>query len=194
MAAQQQIDDETLQRLLDGDLNAREAKHARDVIAKSEVDAARYRSFQRLHGLFRSAAVEMAAGLDSDAMFRKIEAGIAKDRPGAFALLGAWLGEFFEHRSQVWMPMAGASVVAAAVLLTFYTPEGAHESVVMAGGGERGGAEPASVVPVEASPVPSSEIVQVDFGVNSGTVFEIALAGGKSTQVVWINDDSGGAL
>lgn len=189
MAAQPQLDDETLQRLLDGDLNAREAKQARDVIAKSEADAARYRSFQRLHGLMQVAADEMATGLDSDAMFRNIEAGIANDRPGVLALLGAWFSEFFEHRSQVWMPMAGASVVAAAVLLTFYSPEPPHESAVVSGGGE-----PAAVVPVEAAPAPSSEIVQVDFGANSGTVFEIALAGGKSTPVVWINDDSGGGL
>jgi len=189
MAAQPQIDDETLQRLLDGDLNAREAKQARDVIGKSDAAAARYRSFERLHGLMQVAAEEMASGLDSDAMFRNIEAGIAKDRPGALALIGAWFNEFFEHRSQVWMPMAGASVVAAAVLLTFYAPEASHESAVVSGG-----SEPAAVVTVAAAPAPSSAVVQVDFGANSGTVFEIALAGGKSTPVVWINDDIGGGL
>jgi hypothetical protein len=31
--------------------------------------------------------------------------------------------------------------------------------------------------------------VQVDFGSNTGTVFEIALADGASTPVVWINDE-----
>lgn len=188
MPAQQQLDDEVLQRLLDGDLNAREAKAARDVIAKSEADAARFRSFQRLHGLMQVAVEELSADLDSDAMFRNIESGIAKDRPGAFELFKAWLGEFLEHRSQVWMPMAGAGVVAAAVLLTFYSPEAGERAMVPSGG------EPASVVPEQAASGPSSEIVQVDFGANTGTVFEIALAGGKSTQVVWINDDSGGAL
>lgn len=34
-----------------------------------------------------------------------------------------------------------------------------------------------------------SEVVQVDFGASSGTVFEIALADGASTPVVWINDE-----
>jgi hypothetical protein len=46
--------------------------------------------------------------------------------------------------------------------------------------------------PPEPPPAPatgSSEIVQVDFGGNAGTVFEIALADGVSTPVVWINDD-----
>jgi hypothetical protein len=133
------------------------------------------------------AADDMAEGLDSDAMFRNIEAGIAKDRPGAFAWVGAWLSEFIEHRSQVWMPMAGAGVVAAAVLLTFYMPERQLE-------GSAADGQPSALVPIDGPGVPSSEIVQVDFGANSGTVFEIALAGGKSTPVVWINDDSGGGL
>ena len=31
--------------------------------------------------------------------------------------------------------------------------------------------------------------VEVDFGQNAGTVFEIALENGSSTPVVWINDD-----
>lgn len=189
MGPQPQLNDETLQRLLDGDLNAREAKQARDVIAASEADAARYRSFQRLHGLMQMAADEMAEGLDSDAMFRNIEAGIAKDRPGALSLIRAWFSEFFEHRSQVWMPMAGASVVAAAVLLTFYMPEQQFETAAIVGDGQ-----PLAAVTAEGATAPSSEIVQVDFGANSGTVFEIALAGGKSTPVVWINDDSGGGL
>lgn len=190
MAAQPQLDDEMLQRLLDGDLNAREAKQVRDVIARSEADAARYRSLTRLHGLMRMAADDMAADLDSDAMFRNIQAGIAKDQPGTIELIKAWLSEFFEHRSQVWMPMAGAGVVAAAVLLTIYSPERASEESAVVSGGS----EPAAVVVEEAAPAPSSEVVQVDFGANTGTVFEIALAGGKSTPVVWINDDSGGDL
>lgn len=191
MAAQPQLDDETLQRLMDGDLNAREAKQARDVLARSDVDAKRYRSLERLHDLVQMSADDMVGELDADAMFRNIEAGIAKDQPGVIEQVKAWLSEFFEHRAQVWMPMAGAGVVAAAVLLTFYSPdpsgEDAQQAVTVAGG------EPAAVVPTQ-TPAPSSEIVQVDFGANTGTVFEIALAGGKSTPVVWINDDSGGGL
>jgi hypothetical protein len=34
-----------------------------------------------------------------------------------------------------------------------------------------------------------SEVVDVDFGPNAGTVFDIALADGSSIPVVWINDD-----
>jgi hypothetical protein len=37
---------------------------------------------------------------------------------------------------------------------------------------------------------PNSEISQLDFGESNGTVFEIALADGISTPVVWINDES----
>ena len=45
-----------------------------------------------------------------------------------------------------------------------------------------------ALAPVVA-PVVASEIVQADFGVNTGTIFEVALAEGESTQVVWINED-----
>lgn len=190
MPAQPQLDDETLQRLLDGDLNAREAKQARDVLSRSTSDAARYRQFERLHELVQRGADDRVGDLDSDAMFRNIEAGIAKNRPGMFEQLGAWLSEFIEHRTQVWMPMAGAGVVAAAVLLTVYAPGSAGDELVVVPGGN----VPATVVPSADAVTPNSEVVQVDFGTNSGTVFEIALAGGKSTPVVWINDDSGGNL
>ena len=171
-------------------MNAREAKQARDVIAHSAADASRFRTFQRLHELVQVGADEMVGEIDSDAMFRNIEIGIAKDRPGALGQLKAWLSEFLEHRTQVWMPMAGAGVVATAVLLTFYSPAPGEETAAPVSGGS----EPAAVVVEPAVPAPSSEVVQVDFGANTGTVFEIALAGGKSTPVVWINDDSGGDL
>ncbi len=189
MSAQPQLDDETLQRLLDGDLNAREAKQARDALARSSQDAARYKSLERLHQLVQMTAEDMVGDLDADAMFRNIQAGIAKDQPGALEQIKAWLSEFFEHRTQVWMPMAGAGVVAAAVLLTFYSPESTADVTTVADG-----SEPGAVVQEQAAPAPNSEVVQVDFGANAGTVFEISLAGGKSTPVVWINDDSGGGL
>jgi hypothetical protein len=57
-----------------------------------------------------------------------------------------------------------------------------------------GGATPAPTARTAPPPKPkvmlaNSEVVQVDFGDNAGTVFEIALAEGVSTPVVWINDE-----
>lgn len=193
MSGNPQLDDETLQRLLDGDLSVTEGRRARQVLASSPADATRYQQLEHLQRLVRRAADDMVGELDADAMFRNIEAGIAKDQPRLVEQVKAWLSEFFEHRSQVWMPMAGAGVVTAAVLLTIYQPgpsggEGVENAPAVAVTGE-----PAAL-PTPAEPAPSSSIVQVDFGSNSGTVFEISLAGGKSTPVVWINDDSGGGL
>jgi hypothetical protein len=48
---------------------------------------------------------------------------------------------------------------------------------------------PETIVPPTPVPVLRSEIVQVDFGTNAGTVFEIALDAASSTPVVWINDE-----
>jgi hypothetical protein len=74
------------------------------------------------------------------------------------------------------MSAFGALAVAAAVLLMLY----------------RGEPEPTEASLDEADQLASltrSEVVEIDFGNNAGTVFEIALSDGSSTPVVWINDD-----
>ena len=49
------------------------------------------------------------------------------------------------------------------------------------------GSEPAAGLPEGALAMASSEVVNVDFGDQTGTVFEVAVADGVSAPVVWIN-------
>lgn len=70
----------------------------------------------------------------------------------------------------------GALAIAAAVLLMLYRSEP---------GQTRASLEDAD----QLASLSRSEVVEIDFGNNAGTVFEIALADGSSTPVVWINDD-----
>jgi len=63
---------------------------------------------------------------------------------------------------RIWLPAIGVLAAAAALMMFL-----------------RGGPPPSS----------STEIEEVAFGEWGGTVFEVALADGASTKVVWINDD-----
>jgi hypothetical protein len=95
---------------------------------------------------------------------------------------------------RLWVGAAAAGLAAAAAAL-----------IALRGPANDGPAAPSPSAPgVETAPqaaqppkkteriayaAVSSEIEQVDFGGKPGTVFEIALADGVSTPVVWINDD-----
>jgi hypothetical protein len=67
-------------------------------------------------------------------------------------------------------PVAGALALAAAVMLMVYRFDRSDDNDY-------------------DSSEAHSEVVQVDFGSNAGTVFNIPLADGSSSPVVWINDD-----
>jgi hypothetical protein len=70
-------------------------------------------------------------------------------------------------------PALGAFALAAAALLMVYRQDGTTLT------GETGG----------ETPTGHSEIVDVDFGSNAGTVFDIPMSDGPSIPVVWIDDD-----
>lgn len=73
-------------------------------------------------------------------------------------------------------PALGAVALAAAALLMVYRPDTTPTEIDEA--------------PFEAvASVAHSEIVEVDFGSNAGTVFDIPLSDGSSIPVVWIDDD-----
>jgi predicted phosphoribosyltransferase len=100
---------------------------------------------------------------------------------------------------RVWAPAGGLALAAAAALaMVLKSSEAPGEEEITA---RKGGIAPdvdreklnreevriaANEPPAESN---ASEVVQVDFGSNTGTVFEIALADGASTPVVWINED-----
>jgi hypothetical protein len=98
-----------------------------------------------------------------------------------------------EHRRGVVVSLVGATAVAAAALLTVLGPRAADGPSELA---QR--TKGVSESPTVAAPLPSaapamarvqgSRVENVDFGGNTGTVFEIE-SQGVTTAVVWITDD-----
>lgn len=207
------IDDELLNRYADGDLSASEAESVRSTLEGDAGAQAQYDAILQLRTMIDASGQEMAAGADPDRMFAAIEAGIAQEASETQAAAipraepeqpGLWA-----RLMSGWIPAAGTIAAIGAVLLTIYSPvtpdelvppepqiaadgDGPPAALDEAAGDEAPASdEAASDEPTELAAAPSarSEIVEVDFGQNAGTVFEIALENGSSTPVVWINDD-----
>lgn len=206
------IDDELLHRYADGDLSASEATSVEATLAGDADAQAQYAAILQLRTIIDASGHEMAQAAESDRMFAAIEAGIAAHADEAAAARvpepqqepqGLWARLM---TSGGWMPAAGTIAAVAAVLLTIYSPVTPDElvapepKIVSDGDGPPAEDDPApedegataagsEAASNTAPPGIRSEIVEVDFGQNSGTVFEIALENGSSTPVVWINDD-----
>ena len=170
------LDDDTLQRFYDGALSVDEERSVRAEVANSAPAQARLAELSRLSELLRGSLAQQARQIDSDALFRSIEAGIARDQPlGLGERLRVVGAEWFEHKRGVMVPAVASMAVAAAALLTFLSP---HELPNPEAEG----------TPPQAALVHGSSIENVDFGASTGTVFEVD-SEGVHAAVVWIADD-----
>jgi len=194
------VEEDLLQRYFDGDLEAASAATVSSHIESCAQCQQRHLALNELHKLLVFAADQQAIDVDFERAFARIERGTREaPAPGIGERLRIWWRDLIEQRPErLWAPAVGA--VMAGALLVFALRDPAPE-----GGAQRAAAPrpaPATAVPappeqpVEGTTIPedalalaSSEVVQVDFGSNAGTVYEIALANGVSTPVVWINDD-----
>ncbi len=185
------LDDELLQRHYDGDLDRTEAARADEHLQTCDACASKLAALTHLATLLASDAEHAAANADFAGMFERIEQNIARD---AGQNSGAKVVSLEARRNK--RPMAVASTLlaglaaAAAVVLMVYRPGGGNTipDEPVAGGSPSGSAQTAPA-PTAANAPGHSEVVQADFGSNAGTVFDISLADGSSTPVVWINDD-----
>jgi hypothetical protein len=170
------LDDDTLQRFYDGALSTEQERSVRAEVAKSAQAQARLAELSRLSELMRGSLAAQAREIDSDALFRSIEASIAQDRAlGLGERLRVVGSEWIEHKRAVVVPALASVAVAAAALLTFLSPR------------EVSAPEDASAPP-GAALVHGSSIENVDFGASTGTVFEVE-SEGVHAAVVWIADD-----
>jgi anti-sigma factor RsiW len=169
------VSDELLQRHFDGELELAEQLETRKHLSDCTSCTARLHSLERLSKLVRMATEDATGNPDFGDMFSRIERAI--DASG-----GAVVAPNQKARAKWFRPATvsalGGLAVAAAVLLMIYRQDVEPTAVVP---------DPGTVLAVLDTP--HSEIVHVDFGANAGTVFEIAMADGTSTPVVWINDE-----
>ena len=186
------LEEELLNRYFDGDLRPGPAATVAQHLETCSQCSERHRALVALRGMIDMAAEESSRNVDFEALYGRIERGIReRPEPGWLERLRVFWRDLSEQRpGQVWVPAAGL-VAAAAVLVVWINTPAPSPASPQARVPEVP-AVPQVEPPTEPSPqaaAGNSEIVQVDFGGNAGTVFEIALADGVSTPVVWINDD-----
>jgi hypothetical protein len=175
----------------DGELAPAEAASVERHLASCSACNARLGSMQRLREMITVSAEQVGSEIDFNAMFGRIDqATRAQPAPRLVERLSVWVREALEYNpAKVWVP-AGVAFAAAAAAILAVVPGG--EQQPMAGRKDpRGGyvPKPEPMMLAKNETANASEVVQVDFGSNTGTVFEIALADGASTPVVWINDE-----
>lgn len=177
------IDDDRVQRLLDGDLAPGEADAARaelDDAGRAALDGHR-RLGEAMRAAARGRDAEAALRPDeSDALFARITAAAAEPAeaegaPRLRALPGGATAPRRPARGR-WVGV-GALAAAAAAVLAWLGSRPGPTPVADAG--------PASAPAAEAR----TEVLAVDFGQNTGTVFEVeGDEGERLAVVVWIED------
>jgi hypothetical protein len=189
------VEEELLQRYFDGDLQGAPADSVSQHIATCEDCQKRHLALGELHKLILMSAETAALDIDFERAFANIERG-TRERPAPSLIerLSVWWRDLVEQRpEQLWAPALGAAMAVG--LLMFVLRDGGTDDQPIAAVPPP--PPPAPTVVAEAPPpVPeppivlaaNTEVEQVDFGGHAGTVYEIALADGKSTPVVWIND------
>jgi anti-sigma factor RsiW len=178
------VEEELLQRYFDGVLEEQSAAHVKQHLGLCASCGARHRALGRLSQAIGMAAEEHARGVDFEALFSRIERGIGEPLNASPIERAVSRRDRVEKRwRQFWMPAAGAIAAAAALLLFLRSlpPKELPRASAPAGGESGQGL-------ASRATATNSEVEQVDFGGNAGTVFEIALADGISTPVVWIDD------
>ncbi len=168
--------DELLQRFLDGDLSPQEAREARALMATDPEFSAGAERYRRLGDLMRELARSEAFEKDTDAIWARIEGGLASGRNDDIAPSGharVWVSEVVAHRKRYWIPALGASVA------------GAVAAIVMA-----------MYVPVDSVPITMPQAAELrsrvtDISLNSAStlVFEVETGSGGTAAILWVTAD-----
>jgi anti-sigma factor RsiW len=180
------IQDDLLQRYYDGELTGKRSERVRNHLQECQLCQKRQQSLARLHGLFQLNAEQIARDVDFDLLYRRVASQIERQQPaGLIEKLQAWWDGIPLWRPQVWAPATAVAFAAIAIVVlnARWREQGSLEST-------RGRKQPRSLVAEAPASAAGSEVVRVDFGDKPGTVFEVALAEGVTTAVVWINDET----
>jgi len=168
-------EDEKLQMFFDGELAPEEAAAVRRDLEGSPQGAAQLREWERLREAMKSVSADWAGELDSDALFARIDAEInapsvpverpAQEQPALRVVPGG-------RERRVWGGIATGFAAAAAIFLAVMAWPESH---------------------IDPAPTTrGSEVLEADFGSNTGTIFEVEGGAGESLAVVWIDDEEVG--
>jgi len=172
-------DDERLQMLFDGELAPEEEAAVRRSLEDSPRGMEQLREWERLRDSMKSVSTEWTRKIDSDALFARIEADISApvtpmERPKREGAPLRVVPGARERR--LWGAVATGFAAAAAIFLAVLAWPDSRQ-------------EPNDDV---AAMTRGSEVLEVDFGSNTGTIFEVEGGAGESLAVVWIDDEQVG--
>mgnify|MGYP001815196344 FL=1 len=168
--------DEKLQMLFDGELAPEEEAALRRSLEDSPEGMAQLRDWEKLRNAMQTASSQWAGGIDSDALFARIEAElIAPEAPVVPIQSEAPVLRMVPggRERRIWGAVAGGLAAAAAIFLAVMT-------------------WPGGSTPTGAPIARGSEVLEVDFGSNTGTIFEVEGGAGEMLAVVWIVDEEVG--
>ncbi|MBO6933851.1 MAG: hypothetical protein JJ863_02710 [Deltaproteobacteria bacterium] len=186
------IDDDKLQRFYDGELTEGEALVVGRDVDASELEQERVAQMERLGDILRANAEGEAESIDADALFLRIERGIEAEPAPRLKLIE---GQKRKQRNTavVAVAMAIAAAVAIAFLAQPSTDPDIANSVHPDEGRERvaggGTVEIDDPTHVQLHPPGGSSVERVEFGANTGTVFEVEGEQGQPLAVVWIAEE-----
>ncbi|MGB5701274.1 MAG: hypothetical protein WBM48_00530 [Polyangiales bacterium] len=168
-------EDDKLQMFFDGELAPDEEAAVRRDLESSAEGIARLREWEQIRNAMKSVSSDWAAEIDSDALFARIEAEISppalpKPAQSAPPMLHVVPGG---RKRRVWGAVATGFAAAAAIFL----------AVV---------ARPAEQAPHGIEMARGTEVLEVDFGANTGTIFNVEGGAGESLAVIWIDDEEVG--
>jgi anti-sigma factor RsiW len=168
-------EDDKLQMFFDGELAPDEEAAVRRDLESSAEGIARLREWEQIRNAMKSVSSDWAAEIDSDALFARIEAEISapalpKPAQSAPPVLHVVPGG---RERRVWGAVATGFAAAAAIFLA-----------VMAW--------PAEQVTPGIDMARGTEVLEVDFGANTGTIFNVEGGAGESLAVIWIDDEEVG--
>lgn len=199
------LDDEKLQRFFDGDLPAEEAAQLRAELDASDADRARLERLERTRQGFAE-GFDAGAPPDADALFAAILAGskqIEEEPTGAARLdplrrvdlpgkhLRVVEGGARPGRPEGWKIAAPVILAIAAAFFVGFLFRGDGSPAPTAARPAPGVLleEPPDLTVIE--PPMGTEVEDVDFGSNAGTVFEVEGNAGEPIAVVWIVEEPG---
>jgi negative regulator of sigma E activity len=173
-------EDEKLQMFFDGELAPEEEAAMRRELEGSTEGQAQLREWERIRDAIQSVSSDWAGALDSDALFARIEADIdaaalpteaeAPPVEPAPPVLRVVPGG---RERRVWGAVATGFAAAAAIFLAVMT-------------------WPSEQAPSDGMLTRGTEVLEVDFGANAGTIFNVEGGAGESLAVVWIDDEEVG--
>ena len=173
-------DDQKLQMFFDGELPPEEEAALRRSMESTPEGMAQIREWAQIREAIQTASADWTGEIDSDSLFARIEAEVSapvipieparRAKQPVRAVPGG-------RERRVWGAVAAGFAAAAAIFLAVMARPTTHQDPngVTAGARTRG-----------------SEVLKVDFGTNTGTIFEVEGGAGESLAVVWIDDEEVG--